>query len=350
MWKRRLWAAAIGAILPLFFSFPAKGAEAKAYAVLDLITGEFSAEKRSDDVLPGASTAKIMTALVAAEEGELSKRIPILPEDAAEEGSRAYLQPGEEPTLEELLEALLLASGNDAASAVARGVGGSREEFIKMMNRKAEELGLENTRYENPLGLDGERQFTTARDLARLAAAALENETVARLLGTKYASFGGHVLKNHHKLLFEETGCVAGKTGFTKKAGRCLVSVFERKGRRAVVVTLADPDDWRDHRALADGFFREVEEVKLAFSFPIRTLDFQKEEGELLGEASLPLRPGEREKLSFTAEADHFLWRLPCEGEEAGLFRITLAGRTVSQGRLFFHALPPRAFLRGKKG
>lgn len=331
----------------LFLPFPARAESSAAYAVYDAFSGRFVGEKNADEKRPAASTAKLMTALVAAERGDLSRKIRITREDAAAEGSRAYLSPGEEETLEDLLSALLLASGNDAAMAVARGVAGDAENFVRMMNRKAEELGLAGTSYENPSGLDGEGQYTTARDLALLTEAAMENETVAGILREKYASFGGHTLKNHNKLLWKSADCVGGKTGYTKKAGRCLASVFERAGRRMIAVTLSDPDDWRDHLAFAEEFYRDVEEETVALVFPIRTADFEREEGNLFAVASLPLRPGERKTLVLAAEAPHFLWKLPEEGEPAGLFRISLGGREIKTGALFFESAPGRKILSG---
>ncbi|MBO4407415.1 MAG: D-alanyl-D-alanine carboxypeptidase [Clostridia bacterium] len=331
----------------LFFPLPARAESSAAYAVYDAFSGKFVGEKNADEKRPAASTAKLMTALVAAEEGDLSRKVAITWEDAAVEGSRAYLMPGEEATLEELLCALLLASGNDAASAVARGVAGDAEKFVLLMNRKAEELGLAGTSYENPAGLDGEGQYTTARDLALLTEAAMENETVAGILRKKYFSFGGHTLKNHNRLLWESDACVGGKTGYTKKAGRCLTSVFERAGRRMIAVTLSDPDDWRDHLAFAEEFYRDVEEETVALVFPIRTADFVREEGSLFAVTRLPLRPGEREKLVFAAEAPHFLWKIPGEGEAAGFFRISLGGREIKTGALFFESAPGRRILSG---
>ncbi len=344
MCRRSMTAAVFFGLLLTFFRYPASAwaAGGAAYALYDAFSGEFIEEKNADEKRPAASTAKIMTALVAAEEGDLAERIPILREDTAVEGSRVYLEAGEEPTLEELLAGVLLASGNDAAMAAARGAAGSVKSFTEKMNRRAERIGMTGTHYENPTGLDGEGQVTTARDLALLAAEAMKNETVARLFRTRYASFGGHVLKNHNKLLWKSADCVGGKTGFTRKAGRCLVSVFEKSGRRMIAVTLSDPDDWQDHLAFADRFYREVEEREISFSFPVRTADFEREEGVLLASVALPLRPGEKEKLTYTLEADHFLWRLPDEGEATGLFRVFLNGREIAGGAPFFAPSPGR--------
>ena len=161
-----------------------------------------------------------------------------------------YLKAGEELTLETLLYGLLLCSGNDAAVAIAEHIAGSETAFAKLMNEKAAELGMTNSSFANPNGLDHEKHYSTARDMAKLACAALENPTLMRIASTKSVSIGGRTMSNHNKLLSLQSGCLGLKTGYTRAAGRTLVSCMEQNGQRLVAVTLQDGNDWADHQTL----------------------------------------------------------------------------------------------------
>ena len=200
-----------------------------------------------------ASVTKLMTALVALESGrDLEDVVTILEEDTRTEGSALYLKPGERVKLKTLLYGLLLNSGNDAALAVARFCGGSVEDFVAAMNRKARELGMTQSHFANPSGLNAEGHFSSARDLAVLARACLDNETLAEMASTRSITLEGRTFTNHNKLLWRYEGCVGMKTGYTEKAGRTLVSAAEREGMTLIAVTLNDPNDWADHAALLD--------------------------------------------------------------------------------------------------
>lgn len=170
-----------------------------------------------------------------------------------------YLREGEICTVEELLYGLMLVSGNDAASALAVHAAGGEEEFAELMNEKARELGLENTRFANPHGLDAEGHYSTARDMAALAAYAMENADFARIVSAKSAVVRGETIYNHNRLLGTYEGCIGVKTGYTIAAGRTLVSCAEREGARYICVTLCDRDDWRDHAKLYDWAFENYE-------------------------------------------------------------------------------------------
>lgn len=177
------------------------------------------------------------------------------------EGSSMYLRPGEKLTLETLLYGLLLSSGNDAALAVTECMGGAVP-FVARMNEKAAELGMENTHFANPNGLDDEAHYSTAEDMAKLAAAAMDDPVLRRVASTRTARIGGRTLTNHNKLLSRVEGCVGLKTGYTRAAGRTLVSCAERDGVRLVAVTLQDGDDWNDHASLYEQGFRVLRPVK----------------------------------------------------------------------------------------
>lgn len=220
--------------------------------LMDADSGRVLYEQNADKRMLIASTTKIMTALVAIRDGDLSDTVKVSRNAAYTEGSSMYLKEGEKLTLETLLYGLMLCSGNDAAVAVAEHVGGSVERFVQRMNETAKELGLTATSFANPNGLDAETHYSTARDMARLACAAMENETLRRIVSTKSVTIGGRTMTNHNKLLSYQEGCIGLKTGYTKAAGRTLVSCAEKNGQRLVAVTLQDGNDWADHQVLFD--------------------------------------------------------------------------------------------------
>ena len=232
---------------------------AKCAIVLDCTGGRVLYEKDADTPMLIASTTKIMTALVAAENCNLDSRYQIPPEAAGIEGSSMYLQAGEIVTGRDLLYGMMLQSGNDAAVALAIFCAGDVPSFVRMMNEKAGKLGLQSASFANPNGLDDDRNHASARDLAYLAKAALENEIVAQAVASKTANAAGRTLTNHNKLLWQYPDCVGVKTGYTKAAGRILVSAARRNGRLLVAVTISDPDDWADHKALLDYGFSGFE-------------------------------------------------------------------------------------------
>lgn len=240
------------------YSLPAPTVSAKSAILIEVSSGEVIFSKNADEILPMASTTKIMTALVALESGDVSRTVSVSPTATGVEGSSVYLYPEEKLTLEDLLYAMLLESANDAAAAIAIEIGGSIEDFAEMMNKKAEELGLKHTRFENPHGLDGEEHHTTARELAIIARAAYSNEKFKEIVSTYKKTIplneteGVRLLINHNKLLKSYEGATGIKTGFTKKSGRCLVSAAERDGLEFIAVTLNAPDDWKDHTSMLD--------------------------------------------------------------------------------------------------
>ena len=228
---------------------------AEAMILIHPASGKVLASKNASEEKLIASTTKLMTALVAVENGDLSAAVKILPEWAAVEGSSMYLRPGESYTLYELLQGLMLASGNDAALALACAVAGDEESFVAMMNAQCETMGLTHTHFSNPHGLDADDHHSSAADLAAIMSRALENETLREIMGTRSCSIHGQVFENHNKLLRQCPGVNGGKTGYTTAAGRCLVTSCQRDGMELVCVTLSDPNDWRDHIALYDWAF-----------------------------------------------------------------------------------------------
>lgn len=229
---------------------------AKSACLLDADSGKVLYSKNSHKQMPMASTTKVMTAIIALEASTpLSKEISIPKEAVGIEGSSIYLAEGEKITIEALLYALLLSSANDAAIAIAIAICGNVEDFVSLMNKKASSLGLTNTHFVNPHGLYDENHYTTAYDLARLMAYATKNPTFVEISGCAKKVFpkednGVRVYINHNKLLSMFDDIIAGKTGFTKKSGRCLVSAALRDNLKLIVVTLDAPSDWNDHQNL----------------------------------------------------------------------------------------------------
>ena len=262
MWKK-LWGAllALGLLLTLLPCRAEAVQLSAAVAILmDADSGEVLYEKDAARRMRIASTTKIMTALVVLEHARLTDTITVTG-DHMVEGSSMYLKPGEVVTVEELLYGLMLCSGNDAALALADCCGGL-ETFVAAMNDKAAALGMTDTSFANPNGLDDENHYSTARDMAVLAAYAAQDPTFRRICSTRTATVGGRTMTNHNKLLSQVEGCIGMKTGYTRAAGRTLVSCAEREGRRLVAVTLCDGNDWADHKALYEmGFAENTEET-----------------------------------------------------------------------------------------
>lgn len=231
---------------------------ATAAILMDADSGEILYEKNAGRQMRIASTTKIMTALVALDRARLTDTITVTAAHMVE-GSSMYLKPGETVTVEELLYGLMLCSGNDAALALADCCGGL-EEFVRAMNDKAAALGMQDTSFANPNGLDDEAHYSTARDMAVLAAYAVQNPTFRRICSTRTATVGSRTMTNHNKLLSQVEGCIGMKTGYTKAAGRTLVSCARRDGRCLVAVTLCDGNDWADHKSLYDMGFAALSE------------------------------------------------------------------------------------------
>lgn len=247
------WAAAVSIAAALFLT-PAEAVStsARSAILLDGMTGRVLYEQNADEKSLIASTTKIMTGLLICEQCSLDSRVQIRPEAVGVEGSSMYLKAGETLSVRDLLYGLMLRSGNDAAVALAMFCDGSVEAFADHMNERARLLGLTHTHYQNPHGLDDDGNYSTARDLARLTAYAMENADFRSIVSTRSVTIGSRQLVNHNKLLWRYEGAVGVKTGFTKAAGRILVSAAEKDGRRLIAVTINDPNDWDDHARMLD--------------------------------------------------------------------------------------------------
>lgn len=237
------------------------GLSARSAALYEPITKTFIYEKNADLQLPMASTTKIMTALLVIESCDLGEMVEIPREAVGIEGSSVYLCEGDVVSVKDLLYSLLLQSANDAAAALAMKVSGDIAQFAALMNERAASLGLNNTHFDNPHGLDSKEHYTTAKDLAVISATALSNPTFKQIVSTYKHSFTisdkQRTVVNHNKLLRSYNGAIGVKTGYTKKSGRCLVSAAERDDLVLIAVTLDAPSDWNDHASMLNyGFDR----------------------------------------------------------------------------------------------
>ena len=259
MWKKLCGALLTLTMLLALLPCRAEAVQLSAAAaiLMDADSGEILFEKDAGRCMRIASTTKIMTALVALERAKLTDTITVTASHMVE-GSSMYLKPGETVTVEELLYGLMLCSGNDAALALADCCGGL-DAFVQAMNEKAAALGMKDTSFANPNGLDDENHYSTAQDMAVLAAYAAEDPTFRRICSTKTATVGGRSMTNHNKLLRQIEGYIGMNTGYTKSAGRTLVSCAERQCRRLLAVTLCDGNDWVDHKTLYEMGFAAYE-------------------------------------------------------------------------------------------
>lgn len=240
-------------------SEPAKpSTHAKAAALIDVTSGRLLYSSRGDEPMLIASTTKIMTAIIAIEHGDLDGIVTVSSRAAGKEGSSIYLKAGEKMKLKDMLYGLMLRSGNDAATAIAEHVGGSLDGFVFLMNAKAEEIGMTNSRFANPSGLDQKGHYASANDMAKLAAYALHDPTFREIVGTKVKTAPNpeeewdYKWVNKNKMLHMYEGADGVKTGYTKQALRTLVSSATRSGRQLAAVTLNDGNDWKDHAKLLD--------------------------------------------------------------------------------------------------
>ena len=268
--RTKLWLAGIIVFAAaLFFpSVPPKTASAatpsRAECVLELSSRRILHGSNAEERLPMASTTKILTAILVIDDCDLDESISIPGQAEGVEGSSVYLKAGDKYTVRELLYGLMLRSGNDCAVSLALHHSGSVEKFAQAMNRKALSLGAEHSRFANPHGLPHEGHYTTARDLALISAYALQNDTFREIVSCKYYAPRGWANKN--KMLTEYEGALGVKTGFTLRAGRCLVSGAQRDGMTLVCVVLNSPQMFERSAELLDSAFGAYRLTRLCSS------------------------------------------------------------------------------------
>ncbi len=324
----------------VFLPLPANAVSARRAYLLDAVSGRVLYEKNSTERSLIASTTKIMTALIVCEQCNVLDRMRIPKEAVGIEGSSMYLKEGEILTLQELLYGLMLSSGNDAAVALAIYCGGTVEGFAQLMNDKARVLGLTGTHFENPNGMDSPGHYSTARDLAKLAAYAMDNPIFAKTVSAKQVRVGERYLTNHNKLLWRVEGADGVKTGFTKAAGRILVSSAVRDGRRIIAVTIDDPNDWQDHTALLEeGFSRFTHRQILEEGDWIDTLEVlggKNHNVEILAGADFAYALAPEEHPQIILPGPGFVYAPAVAGAEAGFAYILIEGKAVGKVPVVF--------------
>ena len=332
---KRLFAMAAAVLLAAACIFPLRvqAISARKAILLDGTTGRVLYEKDADSRSLIASTTKIMTALVVCEQCNVLDRVRIPKEAVGIEGSSIYLKEGEVLTVQELLYGMMLHSGNDAATALAIYCGGTVEGFAALMNDKARELNLVGTHFVNPHGLDAPAHYSCAKDLAVLAAYALENPLFAMTVSVKSVKAGDRYFTNHNKLLWRVEGANGVKTGYTKAAGRILVSGAKRQNRQLVCVTIDAPDDWNDHKALLERGFESYRLVQIIRKGQIlghvEVLGGQGNSVLLMASEDFYYPMAEAERISVELPGPGFAYAPVIEDESAAKAHILIDGKAV---------------------
>ena len=333
-------AALLAAVL--FFPCRVQAISAQKAILTDANTGRVLYEKNAYDRGLIASTTKIMTALLICEQCNVLDRMQIPKEAVGIEGSSMYLQEGEILTIQDLLYGLMLHSGNDAAVALAIYCGGTVEGFVQLMNDKAYRLGLKDTHFENPNGLDSPGHYSTACDLAMLASYAMRNPIFAKTVSAKSVTAGNRSMRNHNKLLWQLEGADGVKTGYTRAAGRILVSSTERNGRRLVAVTMNAPNDWQDHIALIEDGFSRYQLCNIISQDDI--LGFvdiaagETSQVELLASEDFTYALADDELVEIEIHGTGFVYAPVVAGEHAGYAYICVDGNPIGKIPLVYGA------------
>ncbi|WP_010284337.1 D-alanyl-D-alanine carboxypeptidase family protein [Bacillus timonensis] len=322
---------------------------AKGAILIEQESGRILYEKNAHQRMRIASITKIMTAIIAIESGKLNDMVKVSNKAVRTEGSSLYLQPNEEIKLEHLVYGLMLRSGNDSAVAIAEHVGGSLDGFVFLMNQKAAEIGMQNTEFANPHGLDDhENHYSSAYDMAILMRYAMKNEKFREISGTKVYRAPNpnekwdRVWRNKNKLLTQlypySTG---GKTGYTKRAKRTLVSTASKDGVDLIAVTINASDDWNDHMNMFNRAFDTYDLVKVVEEGDIQTdNNFYKGKVFVDHDFKYPLTKEEEQEIKLTMD---FLkpnkneWRKPENVPDiVGTLTVNLGDETIEEMPIYF--------------
>lgn len=333
---------------------------AEAAVVMDADSGRLLYAQNPDKRLANASTTKIMTALLTLEQPDQDRYFTVDSDAIQVEGTTMGLQPGDSVTLHQLAAGMLLPSGNDAANAAAVEIAGSEEAFARLMNQRAAELGLENTQYRNPSGLDAEGHYSSARDLATLAAHALENEDFADIVSKQEIrmAFGNppynRSLYTTNKLLERYPYAIGVKTGYTDDAGLCLVTAAEKDGTRLIIVTLNGKDDVNTHMRLYEHFFPLLARVDLSgftegLSVPVTGGTRDSVAAVPAAEPEAALLEREYDELTREVELPQFVYAPVQAGQVLGEIRLLSGDKVVWQSALVADSDVP-ALTRERQG
>ena len=319
---------------------------AEAYILYCADNGQIINSKNENKKMKPASTTKIMTSLIALEESASGNKKVTFTDEMIAEGSSMYLKVGEQVTLEDLATGMMMSSGNDAANATALTVSGSIEKFADYMNVRAKQIGMNDTNFVTPSGLDDENHYSTAYDLALLMTYALENEDFAELTSQKSATVEfiepeskKVTYSNHNRLLSLYEYCTGGKTGYTMAAGRCLVSSAKKDGLTLVCVTLNDRNDWNDHIALYDYGFEKYScyySDDSNFYADIPCVGGKGDKVAITGEkdTSIVVESEDKSQIEQKIYADSFLYAPIGKNDVVGRIDYLIDGKVVSSVNL----------------
>ncbi len=314
---------------------------AEAYVLYCADNGKIISSKNENKRMKPASTTKVMTSLITLEEASSSNKKVKFTKEMIAEGSSMYLKVGEVVTLKDLAAGMMMASGNDAANAAALTIAGSSEKFSQRMNERASQIGMKNTHFITPSGLDDDNHYSTAYDMALLMSYALENEEFAKLTSQKSATVSfiepqskKSTYSNHNRLLSLYEYCIGGKTGYTMAAGRCLVSAAKKDGLTLVCVTMNDRNDWNDHIALYNyGFdkysYYETDDSKFCADIPC--VGGESDIVTVMGEknSSIVILSEDKDKVERKVYADSFIYAPVKKNESVGRVDYLIDGKVV---------------------
>lgn len=320
---------------------------AKNAIVIELNSGRVLYEKNAEDRAFPASTTKIMTALLAIENGNLDKKVKVSQNAVGVEGSSIYLEKGEKISLRDLVYGLMLRSGNDAAVAISEEIGGTTENFVTMMNRRANEIGLFNTHFMNPNGLHHNEHYTTAKDMALIAREAMKNpefKTVAKTKSwiTDRGEGKYNYFYNKNKVVYQYEGGTGIKIGYTKVAGRTLVASSQRNGMELICVVMNAPNWFDDTYKLMDYIYTQYEPVTIINgNIPIKTIKVLNGEKNHVAigpkqDIKCPLKKGESSNISIEYIVPTKVKAPISRWQEAGELKIYMDGIHVFSEALYY--------------
>ncbi len=299
-----------------------------AECVMEVDSRRILYQEHGDIRLPMASTTKIATAISVIDSGvDVEKTVQIPSSAVGVEGSSVYLREGDEYSIKDLLYGLMLRSGNDCAVALAETVDGGVGAFATRMNETAQRAGALNTHFVNPHGLPAKQHYTTAVDLSLITAHAMQNPLFCSIVSTKY--YQPRAWQNKNKMLTQYEGAIGVKTGYTKEAGKCLVSAAERNGMRLVVTVLNCPTAYERTKALFDDAFKKYTRKRLLGAAEV--VSFDGGEGVAGQDYYFPLMEGEEEHIEIVAKP------FVCAENKkiVGQFEIYLLKRLLFCGNLY---------------
>jgi len=326
------------------------GVSAASAVLVEQKTGRVLFEKDAHTKRRIASITKIMTAILAIESGKMNQTVKVSEQATRAEGSSVYLKPGEKIKLNDLVYGLMLRSGNDTAVAIAEHVGGSLDGFVHIMNQKAKEIGMYNTHFANPHGLDDhENHYSTAYDMAILMRYAMQNKTFQKITGTKVHKAPNPTenwdreWKNKNRLLSKYKYCTGGKTGYTKRAKRTLVTTATKGDMDLIAVTLNGPDDWNDHISMYEGGFKGFDMTEVVAKGKIEIANNKYFKNQLYVKKSIvyPATKNEMElfTIKYKLNKPKYKWTSTKNEEIVGKAAVYLDGKVVQETPIYFKSL-----------